>query len=186
MTRVPPIKPPLLRRRDRVSREFGRVSRVLEELGRESEKFNGGKELTAAAEIPELFKNSRNARDESAKSLTAKRFRGFHEQLPKRRAFLSNAALSAPQPRQPIDLAPEARDRLVDDLLHRLDLVDQARAFAGRARGVVDVALDIEHVERGVARQALALAFVHLHGIGRAQAARAGARRAVRINVAPR
>ena len=57
--------------------------------------------------------------------------------------------------------------------------MDQAGGFAGGARGVVDVAVDVEHVERAVARQALAFSFGDLDGIGGAQPTRAGARRIV-------
>jgi hypothetical protein len=81
MARVHLIQPPLVRRRDCLSYGIGRVSRVLERLGSECEKSNGSKELMAAAEIPERFENSRSARDESRKSLHAKRFGGFHERF---------------------------------------------------------------------------------------------------------
>src|SRR5690349_20064338 len=57
-----------------------------------------------------------------------------------------------PQCRQPVDLAPEAGDGLVDDLLHRLQLVDQPGALAGRARGVLDVAVNVEHIDQAAAR----------------------------------
>src|SRR6185312_3607678 len=88
-------------------------------------------------------------------------------------------SLVTPEARQPVDLAPEAGDGLVDDLLDRLQLVDQPGRFAGGARSVVDVAVDVEHVDQAAARQALARALGNLDRIGRAQAARAGAWRVV-------
>ena len=57
--------------------DFGRASRIPEGFGSECGKPNGGKALGVAAEIPEPFEISRSIREESAKCLSAKRFRGF-------------------------------------------------------------------------------------------------------------
>src|SRR5471030_224193 len=93
--------------------------------------------------------------------------------------MMRGTLLALAQRGQPVDLAPETLDRVVDDLAHRLDLVDQAGAFAGGARSVLDIAVDVQRVDQVAARQPLALALAHVDGIGRAQTARAGPRRIV-------
>src|SRR5437016_2236128 len=85
-----------------------------------------------------------------------------------------------PKRGDPVNLAPAADNRIVDDLADWLDLMDQASALAGRARCVLDIAFDIEHVEGGHPLMSLARPLADADRVGRAQAAGPGSRRVIR------